>query len=449
MTERPVGRYRQLAGAVALLTALGLLAACGDDDDSAAPSATTSAATTAAAPAAATTSAGSATTAAAAVTTAAATPTTAAAPTGTPLKLVMLVDKSSPQSPGQGDMAPAVAGAWVKSVNGHGGVAGHPVQLDVKDTKGDPATGQALAGQLVGDASVLGVVLVDASGESSYAQTLSDGGLPVIGGAGYFPTVWSALPNVFGVTTTFPSVVNMQPVSAQKVGAQRVGTAVCAEVDSCAAASAIYKSAAQKLGLSFTSEVRIAASAASFTAECLQFISTDTQVIQFSASGPLGARLYDDCTQQGYHGYLAVAAGTVIPSLYAADSNIKLTGALNGFPWWVDAAPVKHFRDVMAAGGVDAAHYGAPTATATYASLELFKTAMEGAAAKLPASPTRADVLAAYGAVKDETLGGLLPQPMTFTAGQPAPKVTCFWLFTYEKGTFAGDFAPTCDSAAS
>lgn len=299
----------------------------------------------------------------------------------------------------------------------------------------------------MGDDSVLGVLLVDAAGESSYAKTLSDGGLPVLGGMGYFPTVWSALPNVFGITTTFPSVVNMQPLSAQHVGAERVGTAVCAEVDSCAAGSSVYKAAAEKLGLSFTSEVRVAASAASFTAECLQFISTDTQVIQFSASGPLGARLYEDCVQQGYTGYLGAAAGTVNPRLYGADPDIKLTGALNAFPWWVDAPPVQHFRDVMAAGGVDEEHYGLPTAPATYASLELFKSAMEGPAA-LPASPTRADVLAAYGSVKDETLDGLLPQPMTFAAGQPAPKVTCFWLYTYEKGAFAGDFAPTCDTAS-
>ena len=90
--------------------------------------------------------------------------------------------------------------------------------------------------------------------------------------------------------------------------------------------------------------------------------------------------------------------------------------------------------------------YGAPTATATYASLELFKKTMEAAKATLAASPTRQDVLAAYGAVKGETLGGLLPQPMTFTAGQPGPKVPCFWLYTFGNGKFTGDLTPTCET---
>jgi len=40
----------------------------------------------------------------------------------------------------------------------------------------------------------------------------------------------------------------------------------------------------------------------------------------------------------------------------------------------------------------------------------------------------------AYDSLKGETLHGLLPQPMTYTVGKPAPKVTCFWIFAYTAG---------------
>jgi branched-chain amino acid transport system substrate-binding protein len=370
------------------------------------------------------------------------------APTGTPLKLGFILDKSGPNGPGQGDVGGKVADAWVKYTNSHGGVAGHPVELKITDTKGDPANGQSTATEYANDKSLIATLLMDSAGESSYAKALSDGGLPVVGGLGYYPTVWSSLPNLFGITTTFPSVVNMQPVSAQKVGAKKVGAAVCAEVDSCSLASSVFKSAAEKIGLTYTGTVKVAASAPSFTAECLQFVNNKTDFIQFSAGASVGVRMYKDCVQQGFSGYLGASAGTVISTLYQGDSNLKMAGALNAFPWWTSDPPVVRFRNVMAAEGVSEKDYGAPTATATYASLELFKKAMEAAKATLPASPGRQDVLNAYGAVKSETLDGLLPQPLTFTAGQPGPKVTCFWLYTYGNGKFTGDLTPTCDTAS-
>jgi branched-chain amino acid transport system substrate-binding protein len=176
-------------------------------------------------------------------------------------------------------------------------------------------------------------------------------------------------------------------------------------------------------------------------------VNSDTDFIQFSASASVGVRLYDDCTQQGFTGDLGASAGTVNATLYDAEG-IKLAGGLNAFPWWTDDAPVKQYRDVMEAGDVDEKVYGAPTGTAIYATLELFKKAIEAQAASLPDTLTREDVLTAYGAVQNETLDGLLPQPMTFTAGQPGPQVPCFWLYTYANGTFDGTLEPTCAEAS-
>lgn len=375
------------------------------------------------------------------------TPPTQPPPTGTPLKLGFILDKSGPQGPGQGDIASAVANAWAEYTNGHGGVAGHPVEIDIKDTKGDPPTGQATAAAMAADKSTVATLLMDSAGESSYAKTLSDGGLPVVGGLGYYPTVWGALPNVFGITTTFPAVVNSQADAAKAVAAKKVSAAVCAEIDSCAASAAFLEPAVKKDGMQYGGTVKVAASAADFTAECLQFVNDNTDFIQFSAAASLGVRFYNDCVQQGFTGFLGASSGTVVSTLYSAP-NIKLAGSINAFPWWTDDAPVKQFRAAMAAEGVAEKDYAAPTGTATYASLELFKKAMENPKVTLSASPTRSDVLKAYGAVKNETLDGLLPQPTTFTAGKPSPQVPCFWLYTYQNGRFNGSLKPTCEAAS-
>jgi branched-chain amino acid transport system substrate-binding protein len=320
-----------------LLAVAGLLAACGGDDKSAASSST------------ATTSGTSASGGAA--TTAATTPvTTIPAPTGSPLKLALVVDQTGPSSNGQG-VAVDVAKAWVAYANSHGGVAGHPVAVDVKDTKGDAPTGQSFASALGSDTSVIGALLVDSAGESTYAKSISDGGLPVVGGLGYYPTVWAALKNVFGITTQFPAVVNEQVIAAQKVNSKGVGVAACAEIDSCAAAAPIFEAAAKKAGIPYAGLVKIANSATSFTAECLQFIKKGADYIQLSAGGAVGQRMYDDCAQQGFTGYVGASAGTVNASLYKG-SDIRLTGGLNAFPWWVDDAPVKQFRAVMDSGNV-------------------------------------------------------------------------------------------------
>ena len=65
-----------------------------------------------------------------------------------------------------------------------------------------------------------------------------------------------------------------------------------------------------------------------------------------------------------------------------------------------------------------------------WAELQLFKLALGTPSATV----TPATVTTAYGKIKNQTLGGLLPQPITFTTGQPQPNVHCFWLYKWTAG---------------
>jgi branched-chain amino acid transport system substrate-binding protein len=137
---------------------------------------------------------------------------------------------------------------------------------------------------------------------------------------------------------------------------------------------------------------------------------------------------------------------------------MKMIGTLNGFPWWADAAPVERFRTAMEKyeGDTDIA---STSTTTVWASLELFKKAL----GEDTATVDRASVTTAYSAIKDETLDGLLPQPITFTEGAAAPVVNCFWQYDFSAGDenpkllapkgesgngASGDLATACAPAA-
>jgi hypothetical protein len=91
--------------------------------------------------------------------------------------------------------------------------------------------------------------------------------------------------------------------------------------------------------------------------------------------------------------------------------------------------------------------FGNSAYTATWSSLETFRKAMASA----PANPTSADVFAGMYGLKDEDLGGLLSQKVSFTAGQPAPAILCYWFYKYEDGTFTTmpDGSPTGNNVTS
>ena len=69
---------------------------------------------------------------------------------------------------------------------------------------------------------------------------------------------------------------------------------------------------------------------------------------------------------------------------------------------------------------------------------------MAGRVGPPDAPVTRQTVLDAYGSIDHATADGLLAQPVTFRAGQPAPPVNCYWLFQYSDGNFRGNFRPSC-----
>jgi branched-chain amino acid transport system substrate-binding protein len=457
---------RRFVVAVAVSASL-VIASCGGDDDDAADTTAAAAEETTAAPTPTEPAATTAPPATEAPETTAPPETEPAAPAGSPLVVAALADATGPSAGSQASTE-AQLNAWADFVNGNGGLNGHPVEIEVRDTKGDAATTQAAVDELVALDPVV-IFLASASTETAVAESLTASGVPVVG-VGYSPSVWGgniesfklacstdpgapvpcALPNAFTVTTTFGAVVDEQVLGAQAAGATKLAVAACAEVDSCSAAEPVFAATAAALGLEYSGLVKISSTAPDYTAECIQFVQDGVDFIQISASGEAGAKLYSDCSDQGYDGLFGASAGTVSGALIKTEG-ISLAGGLNAFPWWVDDPAVVEFRDAMEAAGISPDDYGNPNATGLWSVMQLFAKALSNTDITADDEVTKDDALAAMYTLKDETLDGLI-SPITFTEGQLASHRPCFWPFVLKDGEFTnplGGLAYQCYPAES
>lgn len=384
-------------------------------------------------------------------TTGATTPSSASAPapSGSPIKVAVITEETGLLSPSYSAVKP-VAEAWANSVNKSGGIAGHPVQIEMTDTKGDGATATAAVTQIVGDQSIQFAIFGDGNTEAIVPAALSKGRVPFEGVQGQLPTVYGVLPNAWEPGVWIPAVQAAGAISDKMVGTKVTAVALCAETPACKGAAPSIEAALQKQGIKWGGDYILSASAPSYASTCLDIISKGVDSMLPALADQAAARLIQQCSQQGYKGGWEVSTEGVDKTILSAVPNgVTVHGPLTAFPWWVNAAPVNQYRSVMSAAGVPSDVYGTDTATATWTDLELFQKAMSDQASTLTGTVTRQEVISAFGQVKNETLGGLLPQPLTLTANKPMPQINCFFVYKYENGKFTaipGGLKSTCAS---
>jgi branched-chain amino acid transport system substrate-binding protein len=368
-------------------------------------------------------------------------------PAGTPVKIGLLGAITGVSASGQRSLD-KVAAAWQGWVNGRGGINGHPVNVVFRDSGNDAARSAAAAKQLVEQDKVIAMVFADATTEDSAGPYLQQQHMPVVGGFGFSSNVWGKLDNFFTLKTDEVSIVASPLLAAKDVTAKNFAAVVCAENPSCSQAEQLYKPLTSGVGINYSGLVTASFTSPTYTAQCLALLGKKADYIQINLETVGATRLISDCVAQGYSGTFGLADGTTLASAMAdVPSSAKVFGVLDGFPWWVTTGPAADFHTAMNAAHLTDKEFGNSSETALWSSLETFRKAMGHA----PDNPTSADVFQGLYSLHDEDLGGLLPQKMNFTAGKPAPAVTCFWYYKYENGKFssAPDSAPSGNSASS
>lgn len=359
-----------------------------------------------------------------------------------------------------GSSAPLYAGgaetaeAWVKAVNERGGINGQQVELVVKDTQSTPTSGQAAVTELVDQEKVDALMMADDSTTGAVSDYLVGENIAVIGENGFDTSTWGAKPNFFTQTTLPPYTTTAELIAAQAVDASKVGAVVCAEFPDCKKIGDLLEPSADALGLEYTGLATAAGDAAGYTAECVSLMDEGSDEIILALSSATASRVIADCTQQGYDGWFGISSLSVDMSVLEKLSDARINGDVSAFPWWADAEPVAAFREAMEKYAPDA-NFRSNSSTGTWTALAMFEKAVTASG---QSDVTRESVLEAYYQVKDETLDGLLPEPVTYTEGEPAPTIKAAWVFTYESGDedpttvvpdspcngASGDLASTC-----
>jgi len=326
-----------------------------------------------------------------------------------------------------------VAKAWAKWVNKtQGGVNGHTVRIVAKDDKGDAATATSLAREMVEREQAAAVLVQSAVAPTAISSYLASKNIPMLGNDDGqkqpdSPKTW------FTVQMGQPYISESAALVAKDAGADSMVAAVCSEVAGCAAIGDQLKAYMPKIDSDYKGLVTIAGDSTSATAQCLRVVKSGAKAVAAYIGINPTKNMLESCRSQGFKGHFIQLAS--YDGLYQQLDSDQL-GVMYSFPWWSNAAPVKEYRDVMAEYA-PVVNYKGSGPDATWASLKLFDYAMKKSGPAAESSVKGEDVIEAYqSAVKNVTLDGLLPQPITY-AKSGNSTINCFWPMESAKG---GDY---------
>ncbi|MFJ3804723.1 ABC transporter substrate-binding protein [Streptomyces sp. NPDC090088] len=352
--------------------------------------------------------------------------------TGSPIKVGYVLGETgilASYDAGKADTAKA----WASAVNAAGGLNGHPVDLIIEDTKSVASSAISVARDLVETKKVAAVIVSDQVSEGTIADYLASKHIAVLQGGGSDEAVWSSRPNFYEVTAPI-AITNSGAVGAVVAdGAKKLGAVTCSDVSSCATASHVIEQQASALKVGFAASLRVANTATNFTPQCLSVAQKKVDGLVVALAPATAVQLALACRQQGYNGAYSLTGGAFSSQSLSDVTGAHFTASLQGFPWWDKSPATKQFREAIAKYAPKL-KIGTSGPTAVWTSLALFQKVVSG----INGEVTRASIIDGYSAVKNESLGGLLAQPVTFTADKPSPRVVCYWPVKYQ----AGDDAP-------
>jgi branched-chain amino acid transport system substrate-binding protein len=348
-------------------------------------------------------------------------PATASTPSGSPIVIGQLATLTGPPEFAN-PYAGKILSAWVSTVNAEGGIHGHPVKLVTVDDQGSTSVAPGSAKTLVNDHIVALVGENAFATETAWSPILTQAHIPVIGGAAYYPE-WTASTDFFPVSyTVYPeSKTNLTLGSFKQEGVKKYGMVVDSTNPAAAYAGQQAKKADPSLPITDINPAQ-----PSYTANCLVMQQAGVQGIYLSATSLILTHLAQDCAQQGYHPKIQVGDTAIdTPSMFGSSYAQGTEASVFEYPYVLDNSPAsRQFHAAMN-------HYvpglfksdDAQEATLIWTAAQLFQTAATNASDPT----TSAGILQGLYKIKNDNLGGLVGEPLTFTAGKPASPNHCTW----------------------
>jgi branched-chain amino acid transport system substrate-binding protein len=346
-------------------------------------------------------------------------PLTKSTATGTPIKIGVVAGLS-------GNPLPATAAveglkAWAVTVNGKGGLQGHPVEIVVRDDGNDPVKSLTAVKELVEKDGV--VAISSWTGvETSWADYVEKQHIPVVGGRNYAP-VWQENPVLFPVQSTLGTAMTSQPLMAKNAGARAIGSYYTSDVASAVEAVKAKNEIASSLGLNAKFNAAISSSQPNFIAPCLAAKKAGVDAMMIS--GLPVERITPSCAQQGFKPMWILPGEVVTSEVLKTPELGDVLAPQMAFPFFIEDSSTKDYRSAMETDyrGPKDEMFSPLTSSAWMTGL-VYRQAFDNIGAK--ESVTSADVLDGLYQVKNFTGGGLVAG-LTYTKGQPKRTVDCFW----------------------
>jgi len=329
---------------------------------------------------------------------------------------------------------PQAIQAWASWTNAHGGVAGHPVDLIVKDDGLVTATSITDAHELISQDHAA-VLLSSSTAEISWAPYAAAEKVPVI-------DLESLSLNKY----FFASGTPLDPTGsygayaeAKKSGGKSVAFFYCNEIAQCSQAVPSAKSDAKQAGMQFAYAGSYSDSEPNYTSQCIAARAAKANVINVFGSPADQIEVARSCVQVGYK-FILVSSSANFTNAWLAYS--QLNGAIEDspdFPTPVDTTPAtKAFHAAMAQyapSTVKSTGYGEPDAVAWTMGQEA-ASALELAHVNSDSPITSATILNGLFAMNGDTLDGLSP-PLTFTQqANENTKINCWFTQTIANQQF-------------
>ena len=329
-------------------------------------------------------------------------------------------------------LGPAQGGleVWAKYTNAHGGLNGHPVQVIIADSGGDPSLDQTDVEQMVQQDHAIAMVgdmdILDTTGNQQY---LISRGMPVVGGdlAG---NIYFTSPNYFPEGASFTTLAPVGITAAIREGKKNVGMVYCVETPFCEAGVSGLPAAVASAGGRLTYDAAASLTSPSFTSQCLGAQSEGVQVLELLLDAASITRFAEDCAAQGYNPLYETVSLGAVPSL---DSVPQLNGLIlptSTFPFVSGSSPATSaFQTAMS--DYDPSQPAGPAASIEWTSGQL----VAAGAGQMGPTPSSAELTAGLDALKNNTLNGLTV-PLTFHAGSTATVPNCVFLQEIRDGTW-------------
>jgi branched-chain amino acid transport system substrate-binding protein len=376
------------------------------------------------------------------------------APTGTPIVIGQIAAGDVAYQP-KSSTGKDVLEMWAKWTNAHGGINGHPVEVNSRDEKGDPAVGLAAAKELIEQKKVVALVgNVASNAEAAFQPTVEAAKVPVVGGVAYGAPYLTS-PSFYAVGPQITSQIYGALYAVKnKVGVNAAAVVICNESAICEGAIPLYQQFAGPLGMTIGPIVKAPVTQANYTGECLTVKQAGVKAI--IVAGPPLEKVSADCKRQGFDPRMLT--NDLFGVTPAVAKVVSLVSIISGFPVFQEFPETKAFFDALRQyhpeyleGGAKYDSFvtggtGGSIGSLVWAAAEAFKKAVESQNIAAASTVTAADVVKGLATFKGETLGGIV-QPLTYGDGtKPNPQQKCFFLASTETGkiTAPDGLKPSC-----